>query len=190
MDQNFPVRFLMIIAGDEDDAIRNHRLNITRIAPAYYLFRDMPAEVVLASPGGGFPAITITSPNHADAHSSAARTAMLRFQSDRAAREDIADTLRLDQIAVCDFAAAFCVGFSSHIWNDESHGLLPVLQAFLAEKKPVALIDADDLQITANDAGRGLLIIGNSDDSPSLAACAMIRIVKEKLGPRLPPLPD
>jgi putative intracellular protease/amidase len=65
--------------------------------------------------------------------------AVRRFRSDRSAREDLADTLALDQIVVEDFVAAFCIGLCGRLWTDEDQGVAALVREFLDVGKPVAL---------------------------------------------------
>lgn len=73
-----PIRFLLILASDESDEAPNREMRVTRIAPPYYLFKDLGVEVVLATPLGGFPAMCEDLPP-----SSPADDATRRFMADR-----------------------------------------------------------------------------------------------------------
>jgi hypothetical protein len=100
---------------------------------AYYRLRDAGAEVVLASANGGYP-----WPDLAREDEDASTPATQRFRQDRAARDELNDTLRLDQICVADFDAGFCIGGADHVPSPEA-GLVGRL---LALGKPVAIIEA------------------------------------------------
>ncbi|MDR6669555.1 transporter [Rhizobium sp. 1399] len=168
MDVQIPIRFLIILAADGD----NSEVRIARLAPAYYLFRDAPAEIVLATPSGGFP--DLTSELRQSVHK---EPTVGRFLTDRAARDDLADTLRLDQIVTEDFDAAFCIGLSGPLWSAE--GVAATIRAFLTSGKPVAVIPGRRLDITPEGAAAGLLILGDCEASPLLSAHALLKVVLE-----------
>jgi len=170
-----PVRFLLILASDESDVAPNRDMRVARIAPPYYLFKDLSVEVVLATPLGGFPAMCEDLPP-----SSAADDATRRFMADRGARDDLADTLSLQQIVVEDFDAAFCIGFAGSIWDGDNLGVASVIKAFLTSRKPLALVPGSDLDVAPDGAGAGLLIVGDSEESSLLAAHALIKVVQEQ----------
>lgn len=171
MDGQLPIRFLIVLATDG----ANSEVRIISIAPAYYLFKDAPAEVVLASPSGGFPDLTneLRQTTHQE-------PSTRRFLADRAARDDLADTLRLDQIVVEDFDAALCIGFSGALWSADNNGVADTLSAFLRSGKPVAVIPGRYLDIAPEGAAAGLLILGDNDASPLLAAHALLEVVRER----------
>ncbi len=176
MDGQIPIRFLIILAADGD----NSEVRIARLAPAYYLFKDAPAEVVLATPSGGFP--DLTGELRQSVHK---EPAAARFVTDRAARDDLADTLRLDQIVTEDFDAAFCIGLSGALWS--AKGVAATIRAFLMSGKPVAVIPGRHMDITPEGAAAGLLILGNSEASPLLSAHALLKVVLERR--KMPALP-
>lgn len=169
-----PIRLLIILAAAEDEAADISELRLTRLASPYYLFRDLSADVVLASPAGGAPPMA-DGPAGAPDDDGAKR-----FIADRLARDDLADTLRLDQIVVDDFDAAFCIGFSGSIWEADNLGVAPVIGSFLSDGKPVAVIPGQRLEVTPKGAAAGLLIVGDSAQSPLLAAHALMDIVTER----------
>jgi hypothetical protein len=172
MDVQIPIRFLIILATDGD----NSEVRIARLAPAYYLFKDAPAEVVLATPSGGFA--DLTSELRQTVHQSVHKEPTVgRFLTDRAARDDLADTLRLDQIVTEDFDAAFCIGLSGPLWSAE--GVAATIRAFLTSGKPVAVIPGRRLDITPEGAAAGLLILGDCEASPLLSAHALLKVVLE-----------
>lgn len=171
MDGQLPIRFLIVLAADGADS----EVRIISIAPAYYLFKDAPAEVVLATPSGGFPNLTdeLRRTTHQE-------PSTRRFLADRTARDDLADTLRLDQIVVEDFDAAFCIGFAGALWSAGNNGIAHTLSAFLKSGKPVAMIPGRHLDVAPQGAAAGLLILGDSQASPLLAAHALLKAVVER----------
>ncbi|NRP74481.1 hypothetical protein ILFOPFJJ_05403 [Ensifer psoraleae] len=176
MDGHAPIRFLIILAVEDSDGIFDSGVRLPQVAPPYYLFKEVPAEVALATPFGGFPAF-VGQTRHG---SSNQEPFVQRFLSDREARDDLADTLSLEQIVADDFDAAFCVGFSGSVWETHSRGPGPLIKTFLEDGKPVAIIPGQQLDIAPEGAGPGLLIIGDSDQSPVLAAHALVKVVVER----------
>lgn len=171
MDGQEPIRFLIILVADE----ANNEVSIARFAPAYYLFKEVSADVVLATPSGGSPDLTDELRRTTHLEPSAGR-----FLADRAARDDLADTLRLDQIVTEDFDAAFCIGFSGALWF--TNGVAATIRTFLTSGKPVAVIPCRHLDISPEGAAVGLLILGDSQTSPLLSAHALLKVVLESRG--------
>lgn len=145
------MRILMIIAPDERGGVP---LTIEQVIEPYYQFLDSRAEVVLASPGGGSPILTITGQNP--------QNFALRFQHDELAHDALTDTLGLDQVFSEDFQAAYCVGAPGIIEQLASH----LVSELLAAGKPVAVV--------SNEPSSGLLITGTS---PGLAANALLGVL-------------
>ena len=169
MDGDIPIRFLIVLAMDGDSS----EVRISRLAPAYYLFRDAHAEVVLATPSGGFPDLTseLRQTTHPE-------PSTRRFLADRAARDDLADTLHLGQIVTEDFDAAFCIGLSGPLWLAD--GVAATIRTFLTLGKPVAIVPGRHLDITPEGASAGLLILGDSESSPLLSAHALLKVALER----------
>jgi hypothetical protein len=162
------IRVLMMLIADDDGlAVEMDRtLPLERFVGPFYAIQDSGAEVVLASPKGGFPWIGLAR--------DAQTTSLLvqRFRVDRAAREELTDTLRLEQINAKDFDAAFCVGRQGGAWRDPSSaGAL--ITAFLELGKPVALFPGN-LDLTSLVSGNALLIMGDRTETPLLAAHALL----------------
>jgi len=173
MDHATPIRLLVILSAGMVGESSNDEIRIERIAPVYYMFKDVEADVVLATPTGGYAAL---APDLRQFPSD--EPCVQRFLSDRDARDDFADTLSLDQIVVADFDAAFCFGFSGSIWGADGLGVAPVIRAFLGDMKPVAIIPGRGLDIAAEGAGSGLLVIGDSGQSAALAAHALLNMIE------------
>ncbi|MEY9829945.1 putative intracellular protease/amidase [Sinorhizobium fredii] len=173
MDHATPIRLLVILSADVVGESPNDEIRIERIAPVYYMFKDVEADVVLATPTGGYAAL---APDLRQFPSE--EPCVQRFLSDRDARDDLADTLSLDQIVIDDFDAAFCIGFSGSIWGADDLGVAPVIRAFLGDMKPVAIIPGRGLDIAADGAGSGLLVVGDSGQSAALAAYALLNVIE------------
>ncbi|WP_105383064.1 type 1 glutamine amidotransferase family protein [Neorhizobium alkalisoli] len=175
MNEEAATRFLILIVegeGEGEGGAGNPEVDLARIATPYYAFKKLGSEVVLATPLGGPP--NLIEGMHSAGLSD---TAVQRFRSDRIARDDLADTLGLDQIVVDDFAAAFCIGLSGKIWTDDNFGVAALVRDFLDVGKPVALVPGKHLLLAPEGAGNGLLILGDNDESPLCAARALINVV-------------
>jgi putative intracellular protease/amidase len=172
MTEETAIRFLMLIVDGEDGA-GNPGVDLTKIAAPYYAFRDF-SEVVFATTSGGPPMLS-DRVRPGDLSDEAVR----RFKGDRSARDELADTLGFDQIVVEDFAAAFCIGLSGKIWTDDDNGVTALVRAFLGAGKPVALVPGKHLVLAPEGAGNGLLILGDSDESPLCAARVLINVVAD-----------
>jgi putative intracellular protease/amidase len=174
MEGSQPIRFLVILATDEEGGICDGAVRLDRIAPAYYLFKDEGAEVVLATLTGGYaklPDFRNIGPGDDN---------IRRFLADRVARDDIAETLSLHQIVTEDFDAALCLGFSGALWENGTQGVARILTSLLDATKPVAIIPGNAVVLRPRGAGEGLLIIGESDEAPVLIAHALLKVVKER----------
>ncbi|TXI05771.1 MAG: transporter [Rhizobium sp.] len=170
MDGLPPIRLLIALDDGRDRAV-NGELLIARIAPAYYLFKDHPAEVVLATPKGGYPALS--APLHHPLHQGLIAQ---RFLSDRNARDDLAETLGIDQIVIDDFDAAFCIGISTDLHPSESHGFMPTVRSFLKSGKPVAIVTGGMSTLSLESTMNGLLVVGDNAESSLLAAHALLKV--------------
>ncbi|SCW50870.1 hypothetical protein SAMN02927900_02209 [Rhizobium mongolense subsp. loessense] len=173
MNEEAAIRFLILIVDGEEGA-GNPEVGLERIAIPYYAFKNTGSEVVMATLKGGPPLIA-DGMRSADMSDEAVR----RFRGDRDARDELADTLALDQIVAEDFAAAFCIGLSGGLWTDAEDGVAALLRKFLAFGKPVALVPGKHLLIAPEGAGNGLLILGDNDDSPLCAARALINVTAD-----------
>ncbi|AJC79776.1 glutamine amidotransferase-like domain-containing protein [Rhizobium etli bv. phaseoli str. IE4803] len=173
MNEEAAIRFLILIV-EGDEGAGNPEVDLARIAIPYYAFRTFGSEVVMATSEGG-PPMLVDGMRSADVSDEAIR----RFKGDRNARDELADSLGLDQIVVEDFAAAFCIGLSGRIWTDDDRGVAALVRGFLGVGKPVALVPGKHLLVAPGGAGNGLLILGDNDDSPLCAARALINVVAD-----------
>ena len=146
------MRILLIIAPVSGDS---GQLTIEQIIEPYFRFRDNGLEVVFASPSGGEPVSIRAGPTPSDI--------MLRFRSDREAREALTDTLSLDQVFAEDFHAAYCVGAPELLSPSGDEPTSRLLAQLLASGRPIAVV--------SSSSSDGLMITGAS---PSLAATALI----------------
>lgn len=169
------MRILMMLipecdaAGSENDpAVR-----LDRTAGPYYAFQDAGFEVVLASPVGGSPRLESAGDDDAS-------TGILqRFRQDGKANDAFSDTLRLDQVYVDDFDAAFCVGAPGSIWRPEHKSSAGALLSRLLEAgKPVAIMPSD-IELAPKGAGEGLLIVADGAHTPVPAARALMGAIRQ-----------
>lgn len=105
------------------------------VAP-YYVFKDVGADITLASPKGGQPPIDPKS------HDPDAQTpATERFNRDTAARQALAATRVLGQLDARDFDALFYPGGHGPLWDlAEDPASIALIEGFLAAGKPVAAV--------------------------------------------------
>ena len=170
------MQILMILVSDRDPDYRDGDmpLQLARFAVPYYIFCDADIDLVVATRDGGPPWLR---PEAYGEGSSSEITQ--RFKTDRLARDALNDTLSFDQIEVLDFAAAFCVGAPSAIWQDaDPSSSASVIASFLRHGKPVA-ITPGIFDLAPFGASDGLLIVGQSLEAPVLAAKALLAMLRE-----------
>jgi putative intracellular protease/amidase len=109
---------------------------LEELAAPYYAFKEAGATLVLASPAGGQPPLDPKS-NEPDSQTEHTR----RFEADAAAREQLANTVRLDSVSQADFDAVFYPGGHGPLWDlaEDTHSIA-LIEAFIAANKPVALV--------------------------------------------------
>jgi putative intracellular protease/amidase len=137
---------------------------------AYYRLLDAGAEVVLASASGGYPWPDLAR----DAEGSSVPM-MQRFRQDRAARDELNDTLRLDQIYVTDFDAGLCIGTA--VLSGAADAVAPeadLIARLLALGKPVGMIGAD-AHPSANGVQDGHLVTARTAEAAVFAVQALLR---------------
>ncbi|HEV7305694.1 transporter [Ensifer sp.] len=174
MEGSQPIRFLVILCGGEGGEGLDCELELGHFAPAYYLFKDDGADVVLATLEGGHCDL----PNFKRLASDAPDVG--RFLADRSARDDLADTLGLHQIVIDDFDAALCLGFSGELWKGGGNEVVLLLRSLLDSGRPVAAIPGRDIALAPHGAAAGLLILGDAGDAPVMAAHALMKVAKER----------
>jgi hypothetical protein len=164
---------VIIILGDERPGGEgDSTVTLETLVSAYYVFRDADAEVVLASPTGGYPRLALA--RH-DRDESAQVTR--RFREDQAARDQLTDPLSLAQVCATDFDAAFCIGRPGPLWHPSAESAARLISQFLVSGKPVAII-AKEVESAPHGAGDGLLITGDSAGSRLLPAHALLAAMR------------
>jgi hypothetical protein len=157
------MRIVVILAAGDEQLQTNGQsaVRLETFLTVYYTLRDANAELVLASPEGGYP----LGLSHGEREDPA--PVLQRFRLDRVAREEAADTLRTDQVFASDFDGAFCIGAAGTSGHDA------LIAALLARGKPV-LIMADAVGPASNEVGQGRLIVTGAAASPEAAAHALL----------------
>ncbi len=168
------MRIVLILAASDEQLQRDGRsaVRLETFLTAYYTLRDANAELVLASPEGGYP----LGLNHGDREDCA--PLLQRFRLDRVAREELADTLGTDQVFAADFDAAFCIGAVGPPGQGATTALIAAL---LACGKPVVIM-ADTVGTASYEAGQGMLIVTGAAGSPGVAAQALLEAARPGKG--------
>lgn len=109
---------------------------LEEFAAPYYVFKDAGIEVTLASPRGGQPPLDPKSESAdfqtADTH---------RFNSDKAAQHQLANTLPLAQLRAEDYDAVFYPGGHGPLWDlTHSAWSIQLIEHFIQQQKPVAAV--------------------------------------------------
>ncbi|RKR06802.1 putative intracellular protease/amidase [Kushneria sinocarnis] len=132
------MKVLMVLTSHDAMGDTGHKTGfwLEEFAAPYYVFRDAGVEVTLASPAGGQPPV---DPNSTTEDASTDETR--RFESDEAARTQLANTLPLSTVNATDFDAIFYPGGHGPLWdltdNPDSQRLV---REFLAADKPVTTV--------------------------------------------------
>lgn len=109
---------------------------LEEFAAPYYAFLDAGAQITLASPKGGQPPLDPKS-DAPDAQTDATR----RFNSDRAAQQALAGTIKLAQVNASDFDAVFFPGGHGPLWDlADNRDSIALLEAFDRAAKPIGLV--------------------------------------------------
>jgi len=109
---------------------------LEEFATPYYVFRDAGATVTLASPAGGQPPVDPKS-DAPDMQTDSTR----RFNADAEAREALAHTRRLAEVAPGDFDAIFYPGGHGPLWDlAEDRTSIGLIETFYAAGKPVGAV--------------------------------------------------
>lgn len=109
---------------------------LEEFAAPYYLFKDVGAEITLASPKGGQPPLDPKSDDPASQTS-----AIQRFKNDKEAQQALANTVKLSHIKAEDYAAVFYPGGHGPLWDlSEDRDSIALIEALYAAGKPVAAV--------------------------------------------------
>jgi putative intracellular protease/amidase len=109
---------------------------LEEFASPYYRLKDAGAQLTLASPGGGQPPLDPKS-DEPDFQTDATR----RFDDDQAARNELANTVKLAGVKVEDFDAVFYPGGHGPLWDlHDNSDSIALIEGFIAAGKPVATV--------------------------------------------------
>lgn len=109
---------------------------LEEFAAPYYVFKDAGVSITLTSPHGGQPPIDPKSDEP-----SAQTEATERFKKDVDAQQQLAHTLRLDDLASETFDAVFYPSGHGPLWDlAEDKRSIELIQSTLAAGKPVAAV--------------------------------------------------
>lgn len=169
---------LFVFVSEEDPSDTEWATRLEDFARAYHVFNDEAVDVTLASVTGGWPWPSLIRQPTGDTPEFA------RFARHAAAREELADTLSLDQICVADFEGVYCIGRPAPIWHSAITACVEtVLTQFLASGKPIAVVPSM-LDLSPHGAGNGLIIIGEADTSAQFAAHTLLAAVRARISLR------
>lgn len=132
------MKILMVLTSHDTlgDTGRKTGFWLEELAAPYYVFKDAGAEIVLASPKGGQPPLDPKS-NEPSFRTDLTR----RFEADAAAEAQLASTVRLDGVSSRDFDIVFYSGGHGPMWDlAEDRHSIALIESFLAERKPIALV--------------------------------------------------
>jgi len=109
---------------------------LEEFAAPYYLFKDVGAEITLASPKGGQPPLDPKSDDPASQTS-----VIQRFKNDKEAQQALANTVKLSHIKAEDYDAVFYPGGHGPLWDlSEDRDSIALIEALYAAGKPVAAV--------------------------------------------------
>lgn len=109
---------------------------LEEFAAPYYVFKDLGADITLASPLGGQPPLDPKSDDPASQ-----TEATHRFKADPAAQKLLAETMKLAALSARDFDAVFYPGGHGPLWDlAEDASSIALIERMLAAGKPVAAV--------------------------------------------------
>ena len=109
---------------------------LEELAAPYYVFKDVGAEIVLASPKGGQPPLDPKSNELANQTDQTRR-----FEADAEANAALSSTVRLDGVTHDGFDAVFYPGGHGPLWDlAEDPASVRLIETTLQAGKPVTLV--------------------------------------------------
>lgn len=109
---------------------------LEEFAAPYYVFKDVGAEITVASPKGGQPPIDPKSDEPGNQ-----TEAMERFKSDPAAQEVLANTVKLTDVRADDYDTVFYPGGHGPMWDlADDPTSIALIEAIYNAGKPVAAV--------------------------------------------------
>jgi hypothetical protein len=180
MEISLADRFLIVIASREGEHVPDNEVSIRAIASTYYALHDNGCDVTLVSRSGGAPGVS-------NAHRSSDKDHpdVIRFSSDRFARDELAETLSLSDTVADDFSAALCIGFSGRLSEDENADIADLVSGFSRLGRPVAFVPGNSMHFSPDDATNGMIVIAGGAQYASSAAHALMAVVKQEAAQRV-----
>lgn len=132
------MHILMVLTSHDRLGITGEKTGfwLEELAAPYYVFKDAGIEVTLASPRGGQPPL---DPNSELADFQTPDTD--RFNQDKAAQKQLANTLPLAQLRTDDYDAVFYPGGHGPLWDlTHSAWSIQLIENFIRQQKPVAAV--------------------------------------------------
>ncbi|TDK25861.1 type 1 glutamine amidotransferase domain-containing protein [Arthrobacter crusticola] len=132
------MKILMVLTSHDQlgDTGKRTGFWFEELAAPYCRFIEAGTDITLASPAGGQPPLDPKS-NEPDFQTDETR----RFDSDPAAQQALANTVRLDSVSVDDFDAVFYPGGHGPLWDlAEDRDSIALIEATYRSGKPVALV--------------------------------------------------
>ena len=130
---------------------------LEEFASPYYRLKDAGVQVTLASPRGGQPPLDPKS-HEPDFQTDDTR----RFDDDKAAQNELANTAKLAEMKVENFDAVFYPGGHGPLWDlHNDNDSIALIEAFIAAGKPVATVcHAPSVLLKAKDQNGDPLVKG------------------------------
>src|ERR1700742_3467491 len=132
------MKVLMVLTSHDKlgDTGRKTGFWLEELAAPYYVFKDVGAQITLASPKGGRPPL---DPKSQDPSFQTDITR--RFEKDAEAESQLDKTVRLDSVKQQDYDTVFYPGGHGPMWDlAEDPDSIKLIESFLAAGKPVALV--------------------------------------------------
>ncbi len=130
---------------------------LEEFASPYYLLKDAGAQISLASPLGGQPPLDPKS-NELDFQTADTQ----RFDNDKEAQAELANTAKLAEMKVDNFDAVFYPGGHGPLWDlHKDTSSIKLIEDFIAAGKPVAAVcHAPAVLLKAKDQNGDPLVKG------------------------------
>ncbi|WP_427452090.1 type 1 glutamine amidotransferase domain-containing protein [Litorimonas sp. WD9-15] len=132
------MKILMVLTSHDKlgDTGKKTGFWLEEFAAPYYVFKDANAEITLASPKGGQPPLDPSSDTE-DAQTPATE----RFKADKAAQNELANTVKLSTISEEGFDAIFYPGGHGPLWDlAEDTNSINLIEAFAASDRPIGAV--------------------------------------------------
>lgn len=132
------MKILMVLTSHHRLGNTGHKTGfwLEEFAAPYYVFRDNNFQITLASPVGGQPPV---DPKSEEPEYQTETTR--RFLDDREARDQLANTQRLESLNPEDFDAIFYPGGHGPLWDlAEDINSISLIESFHRREKPIGCV--------------------------------------------------